>query len=118
VNTGQTAERRPRAEGGDLDSNSASASTIAALLELSDERDRYEQRILAAWRDGYRCGELAHACDYDRGVDHGIRGYKRATREIMEAARLQIRRYGPDSRQFTDPSPLDIPWLFRRGGAA
>jgi hypothetical protein len=90
---------------------------VASLLELSDERDLYERRILAAWRDGYRAGEAAHEYDYDRGIHDGITGYKRATKEIMEAARLQLRRYGPDSRQFTDPSPLDIPWLFRDGAA-
>jgi hypothetical protein len=93
------------------------AEAVAELLALSDERDRYECRILAAWRDGFRCGELAHEFDYDLGVDHGIQGYKRATKEIMETARRQIQRYGPASRQFTDPSPLDVPWLFRDGAA-
>lgn len=88
---------------------------IAELLELSGERDRYLARILAAWREGYAAGELAHADDYERGIHDGIVGYKKATRDIMEMARLQIRRYGPHSRQFTDPRSDDFPGELLRG---
>ena len=33
-----------------------SARDVARVLALSDERDLYEERILAAWREGYQHG--------------------------------------------------------------
>jgi hypothetical protein len=54
------------------------AEAVASLLALSDERDRYERRILAAWRDGYRAG-------YDQAVaDEAIEW--EVTRGILKAA--------------------------------
>jgi hypothetical protein len=33
-----------------------SDASVTALLELSDERDRWLRRVLASWREGYRAG--------------------------------------------------------------
>jgi hypothetical protein len=83
----------------------------------SDRRDRELSDRLNAWREGYAAGALAHADDYERGVHDGIIGFKKALMDTVEMARLQIRRYGPESRQFTDPQWGDFPGMFRGRGS-
>lgn len=80
-------------------------------LTESDRRDRELAARLNAWREGYAAGEAAHADDYDRGVHDGIIGFKKATQDLVTMARLQMARYGPHSRQVTDPRPGDFPML-------
>jgi hypothetical protein len=89
---------------------------LAELLDRSDERDLYLRRIEAAWRDGFAAGELAHAGDYAQGVCDGIMRCKRRDRLMVEMIRLQVGRYGPDSRQVTDPQRSDFPGVFRDRG--
>jgi hypothetical protein len=91
-------------------------AALDAVLELSAERDRCLRRILAAWREGYRAGELAHADDYARGLFDGAMARKRAEHDLVELARLDIARWGPGGREhFADSRPGDyqggpIPW--------
>ena len=83
---------------------------IAALLELSDERDAHLQLRHQAFREGWRAAELAHADDYQRGLVDGALVRKRAQHEIVELARLDALRWGPDGREhFADPRPGDFP---------
>ena len=49
-------ERRPRAEGGAHDGDHDVSTTVTALLALSDERDWWLARLLAAERAAYRRG--------------------------------------------------------------
>jgi hypothetical protein len=80
-------------------------------LAESDRRDRELAGRLNAWREGYAAGDAAREDDYERGVHDGIIGYKKATKDLVEMARLQVARYGPGSRQVTDPSLDDFPML-------
>jgi hypothetical protein len=57
------------------------AGAIAWVLELSDERDRYLARILAAERDGYARG---YATGYDAGWLACIAELKRAQQDTYE----------------------------------
>ncbi len=86
---------------------------VADLLERSDERDQFLARILRAEVDGY-----------DRGYQDGdANGYRRAIaehkaihRDLQEALRWEIRRWGPGGRtRFADPRPGDFKGT---GGAA
>jgi hypothetical protein len=86
---------------------------VAELIERSDERDLYLQRILAAWREGYHAAELAYADDYQRGLYDGAMARKRAEHDLVDMVRLQVARYGPDARPVTDPRPEDFPGMLR-----
>jgi hypothetical protein len=82
----------------------------AACLALSAERDLCLRRILAAWRAGYRAGELARADDYGRGLHDGALARKRAEHGLVELVRLELARWGPGGREhFADPRPDDFP---------
>jgi hypothetical protein len=84
----------------------ATLEALRRLLERSDERDAFLRRILAAWRGGFRAGELAHASDYERGFHDGAMALKRAEHDLVEMARLDIARWGPRGREhFGDPRP-------------
>lgn len=87
-------------------------------LTESARRDRELAGRLNAWREGYAAGERAHEDDYQRGVHDGIIGYKKATRDLVTMARLQVARYGPGSRPVTDPSLDDFPMLATGTGGA
>lgn len=90
----------------EISGDTASAGQLRAFLALSDERDLHLRRILAAWREGYRVGGLAHADDYARGLVDGALARKRAEHDLVELARLDIARWGPDGRErFADPRP-------------
>ena len=79
-----------------------------AILERSEQRDRYGRRILAAWREGWRACEVAHTDDYEVGFSAGRLALKRAQHEAVELTELEIRRWGPGGRgHFTDPWPGD-----------
>ena len=83
-------------------------ANLTELLARSEERDRYERRILAAWREGYGAGELAHADDYERGFTDGCRALKRAQHDASDVTRLDVLRWGPLGREhFADPRPGD-----------
>lgn len=86
---------------------------MAELLELSDERDRWERYALDLARAGYAAGYA----DGDRG------GYARGARLLEESwpavvqpvlrdrpdhAEVEARRWGPGGREhFGDPRPGD-----------
>lgn len=85
----------------------------AAALELSDERDLYLRMRLAAFREGWRAAELAHADDYSRGYADGLMRRKHAEHEAVEALRLYLRRWelrghARTRRTFSDPHPDDF----------
>jgi hypothetical protein len=85
------------------------------ILRLSDERDLWYDRVLAAERAGYA-----------RGYADGERdGYERGTRQLetdwpamaaglggLTHTALEWRRWGPGGRErFGDPRPGDFPGL-------
>jgi hypothetical protein len=84
----------------------------AAILELSDERDIWAQRVLDAERAGYARGYA----DGDRdGYERGARLLETGWRSIAPVpgepthAELEIRRWGPGGRKrFGDPRPGDF----------
>jgi hypothetical protein len=83
------------------------------LLELSDERDQWHDLILAAYRDGYRVAEGAHAGDYGRGYADGVLDRKHAQHDLVEAATVYSRRWElrgePRTRKtFGQPHPEDF----------
>ncbi len=85
---------------------------VAAVLERSDERDRYTQRIIDAWRDGYAAAEAAHADDYEAGFADGAMALKAAQHDACRLAELEARRWSlrgePRTRQsFAQPHPAD-----------
>ena len=94
-----------------------SVSTVAALLALSDERDTWMRRLLAAERAAYARG-------YDDGFRVGGEGLfarRRAWPPVVitgpSFAELERRRWGPGGREhFGDPRRGDYPG--RREGAA
>jgi len=89
------------------------ATSVAEVLDRSAERDRYEQRILGAWREGFAAGELAHADDYAAGFHDGALARKHAQHDLVEMARLDAARWGPLGREhFGDQQPGDY-----QGGA-
>lgn len=78
------------------------------LLARSNERDQYERRILAAWTDGYAAAEQAHAEDYDQGLCDGALARKRAEHDLVQAAALDVARWGPAGREhYGDARPGD-----------
>jgi len=85
----------------------------AAALELSDERDLYLRMRLAAFREGWRAAEAAHADDYSRGYHDGVLRRKHAEHEAVEALRLYLCRWelrgGRRTRAtFAEPHPADF----------
>ncbi len=88
------------------------APDMTAILERSDERDRYSQRILDAWRDGFAAGERAHADDYEAGFADGATALKNAQHDAHRLAELEARRWSlrgePRTPQsFAQPHPAD-----------
>lgn len=86
---------------------------IASLLDLSDERDRQLKLRRAAFREGWRAAEAAHADDYSRGYHDGVLRRKHAEHEAVEALRLYLRRWelrgGRRTRAtFAEPHPDDF----------
>ena len=97
---------------------------LAELLERSDERDRYMERIDQAWRDGYRRGDED---GYARGrQDEGTerdQAWDRIARPASRAApfrEFERRRWAvrgePRTREtFSQPHPGD--YQGRKGAA-
>jgi hypothetical protein len=94
---------------------------VAALVELSAERDAWRRVALGRERDAYRCGlALGISLGYERGrsdeaaereaafrawvTDTGI------SRGAVTHAELERRRWGPGGRgRFADSQPGDFP---------
>ena len=83
----------------------------ADLLELSDERDRWLQRLLYAERAAY---ELGLAEGYRAGFERGARvaetDFPSAIKPLdgPTLAELELLRWGPGGREhFADPRPGD-----------
>jgi len=81
------------------------------LLELSDERDGCQARILAAERRGFDRG---WRCGYDTGYTDAVGEIKRVQQQLVRCYRdggvLWIVRGQVRTRQtFADPHPGDYP---------
>lgn len=80
------------------------------VLNISDERDQWRRLADQLWRDGFEAAELARADDYARGLADGAYCRKRAQQDLVEAARLDLLRWGDAGREhFSDPRPGDFP---------
>jgi hypothetical protein len=89
---------------------------LARVLEQSDERDRYERRILNAWHEGFAAAEATHADDYSLGYAAAIADVKSAEHDIVRAfqaqapaARWSVRGQRRTRHAFADPHPGDYP---------
>ena len=80
------------------------------VFALSDERDLWQARVSQAFREGYAAAVRDHADDYLRGLLDGAACRKRAEHDLVEAARLELARWGERGREhFGDPLPGDFP---------
>jgi hypothetical protein len=82
-----------------------------ALLALSDERDAWLRRLLAAYREGYAHGRED---GYQAGYVTGILARKHADRDVYEGLQLEARRWELRGEQRTRatfglPHPDDYP---------
>lgn len=82
-------------------------SDVAALLALSDERDRQIALRLQAWRDGYAAAVAHLGEQYEVGWVNGLLARKRIQHAIVEAAKLEMVRWGGLRARFGDPRPGD-----------
>jgi hypothetical protein len=79
-------------------------------MALSGERDLWHAWVLGAWREGWEAGAQARAGDYSRGYADGILARKHLEHDAVEAARIELARWGPGGREhFADPRPGDFP---------
>lgn len=86
------------------------AEAVGGLLEWSDAMDAQLTLRLAAFREGWRAAEQAHAGDYDLGFVDGLLRRKRMEHDEVDAAELEARRWGRAGRaHFADPRPGDFP---------
>jgi hypothetical protein len=60
------------------------------FLALSDERDVWLRRVVAAWRAGRAAG---HTAGYDAGYADGVEARKHAGQDALEAYRVLARRW-------------------------
>ena len=109
----ETARGRPAKDGLHTTSPAATiphADDIARLLDRWDEHGTWMHRLGAAWREGYRAAEQAHADDYSAGYADGLLRRKHLEHDAVEAARIELARWGPGGRaHFGDPRPGDFP---------
>jgi hypothetical protein len=87
----------------------ALAAAVAELLELSDERDQWAERLGDEYRLGYAIGveegRRLEAAERDRAWNAVARPIARGG---ITHAELERRRYGPGGRErFGDPRPGD-----------
>ncbi len=91
--------RRPGASGIEL--------SRSAWLALSDERDQWQARLLAAKIEAYDRG---CADSYEQGVGDGVMSLKHAQHDAVAVTRLEVARWGPGGREhFAEPRPGDYP---------
>ena len=77
------------------------------LLQLSDERDRYIRRILAAFTEGWRACEIAHGWDHLRAEPMDVD--EPASWPQVISPEVDRQRYPPNGRaRFGDPRPGDF----------
>jgi phosphosulfolactate phosphohydrolase-like enzyme len=96
---------------------------IAALLALSDERDQWERRLLAAERAGWQAAGRAHADGYHAGYIDGLLRRKHLEHDAVEAAKLYARRWTLRGEQrtretFGEPHPGDYQGRAQERGVA
>ncbi len=77
---------------------------MAALLALSDERDKWLRRVLASWRDGHRAG---YEAGYDRGYVDGVLARKHAQHLLVDVIGRHLARWDGLRRDFGKPRPGD-----------
>jgi hypothetical protein len=63
---------------------------VASLLVLSDERDVWLRRLLAAYHEGYARGRED---GYQAGYVTGVLARKHADRDVYEGLQLEARRW-------------------------
>ncbi len=92
---------------------------VVMLLDLSDERDQWMRRVLAAWREGYATGrrsmdDAVTTAYIDgllrrKGIEHEhIRALTGGTDRVDLWQDQQKRTWGPGGREhFADPKPGD-----------
>jgi hypothetical protein len=93
--------------------------TRAELLELSDERDGWLRRVLAAERDGYERGHRDGWCEGYAAAETAMAARwaafaRPAARQLVRGIGLQRRRWQvrgqPRTREsFAEPHPDDFP---------
>lgn len=80
-----------------------------SLLGLSDERDQHLRLRLAAYREGWQAARRAHEDDYSAGYMDGLLRRKHLEHQAVEAARLELARWGPGGRKhFAGPQDDDF----------
>lgn len=87
--------------------NRSDPRAVAAVLELSDERDLWQRRVLAAEIRGYRRGVASMAGKYDRGFADGIMAYKAAQHGLHRSVQAEMATWGGWRELFGDPRPGD-----------
>jgi hypothetical protein len=119
------AERRPQARSGASKTSPAATllgrADIAALLALSDERDTWQRRLLAAeirgydrgHRDGYRCGYAQAEAGMDRRWHEHADPIARSDPRLLLARRWSLRGEPRTRQTFGQAHPDDY-----RGDAA
>ncbi|MGH3220227.1 MAG: hypothetical protein ACRDPY_16245 [Streptosporangiaceae bacterium] len=88
---------------------------VAGLLDLSDERDLWLRRVLAAWREGYAAAAARLDAEYEHGFTDGVLAVKRAQHGIVRDLRQHLRTWDGRRADFGKPRPGDYPG---RGDAA
>lgn len=76
----------------------------------SNERERWESRNWKFWHEGYAAALFDHRDDYNRGYLDGVLDRKHQWHNVVEAARIDVARWGPLGREhFADHRPEDRP---------
>jgi hypothetical protein len=70
----------------------ADDADAAALLELSNDRDRWRTYVLAMWRAGHAAGAVG---EFERGYAAAVADVKAAEHGLVEVVRLACRRSRP-----------------------
>lgn len=83
------------------------AAQRAAILARSDENDRWQARLLAAWSEGYRSAETDHEHDYGKGHTAGWMAYKRAIHGTVDDVRQHCATWDGLRANFGQPRPGD-----------
>ena len=80
---------------------------IAALIGLSDERDRHLELRMEAWRAGCRVRAAALRDQYELGILVGIGLLKRSQHEVADELAQEMVRWGGRREDFGRPRPGD-----------
>ncbi len=73
---------------------------VAALIELSDERERWLLQLLDAERRGFARGVASQADEYERGYGDGCLALKRAQHDAHGMVQLEMARWDGPRQDF------------------